>query len=210
MAESTFTRDHDTMSMPIQQASSINGTDEQDGPSINTGPHVRVRTGLYHEEEREEEKPAYRHDEEDGFIASRVLSSRQLSLASALDDNRSYVATANAKRIKEVGRILSETGVELCTEYETKWKRHLAEQDVSLIDKWIEKLKNAITTVDTVLEYLEYTGHKMLEDVKTHEGVLRGIFNFSGTSTEVTHNAVSLLNLACYYHFWHRNSTINI
>ncbi len=141
--------------------------------------------GQEQEQEWESQSPCQRvasFDQEDGFIGQPPLMYRQLSLTDAMDvNNRRYFAMAHAKSIREIGRILAEIGDQLETDYELKWKSEFKEErNRGLFETSMEKFRNVRNTVDTVFEYLEYMGHRMLEDVKTYEGVLRGILNFSG------------------------------
>ena len=130
------------------------------------------------QEERDERIP---FEEEDGLV---VLNRRFFPLVDALGEDREYLAVAKEDQIKDLARALRAIGDHLAAESLQKLK---AEYEPSFAESLTAKLRSAFQVIDEVLNFLEYTGHKMLEDLKSREGVLRGILGFSGKYIEEKH-----------------------
>eukprot|EP00794_Sanderia_malayensis_P006262 gene6262-6982_t len=119
-------------------------------------------------------------DNEDGSIARFPLRF-QLSLTEVMEeDNRRYLGLTNANNIKEVVASMELLGDQIEAEYDEIWKQKFVEPEQrTLFEQGIVKFNTAKETVGILLDYLENMGDQMLNDVKTTEGVLRGILNFS-------------------------------
>ena len=125
------------------------------------------------QEEEEERSP---FEEEDGLVA---LTRRFFPVVDALGEDREYLAVATEDQIKDVAKALRAIGDQLAAESIKKLRSEL-EYETGFAGALTVKLKSAFQVLDDVLNFLEYTGHEMLKDLKSREGVLRGILGFSG------------------------------
>ena len=132
------------------------------------------RDGNPNLQEGQEERSPY--EEEDGLV---VLNRRFFPIVDALGEDREYLAVAAEGKIKDLAKALRAIGDQVAAESIRKLGSEL-EYEKSFAGVLTAKLKSAFQVIDDVLNFLEYTGHKMLEDLKSREGVLRGILGFSG------------------------------
>ncbi len=130
-------------------------------------------------------------DEEDAVLVNRIAYGRQTSVAAVLDEDElrpgPRKALANQKGILEIGKILREFADSLQGDYDSHYQIIFQAAKEQPQKSFVaQTLSNILTTVDDVFEYMEYIGQSITFDMKSHEGVLRGIYKFASKYRSVS------------------------